>query len=429
MRRPGQIYAFGDFRLDATRRTLSSRANGRAVPLSTPVFDTLLHLVEHAGEVVERAALLAAVWPHVTVVENSVSQSISALRHALGDDAAAPSYVSTVSGRGYRFVAEVINEDAALRDPEGYQLYVLGWSAMSRPGGKNLEAALDYFQRAVVLDPEFALAHTCIADCYTMLCVHSLRPVEEAVSKARLAADRAMEIDPNLPEVHVVRANLQVIAEQDHVAAYKTLLHAVALDPLCFSAHRYLGLNRLSCGAFDEALAALRRAQAIQPLALYVNGNIGMVLHFAGRYEEAVAQFELTLRMDPEFEVPRVFLGFSLLQLGQFERAIAELDRAPKTLQGHRSYLAVAWALSGKLEAARATLTGLLKNPVVRPFDAAQIYAALGEDEESLIWLERAVEARVFGFFAVDPLFRGLREHPRFLALVDRLHLRAPVRA
>ena len=425
MRRPGQTYSFGDFRLDTARRALLSRADGRPVLLSPPVFDTLLYLVEHAGELVERASLLEAVWPHVTVVGNSVSQSVSALRRALDDDAAIPRYVSTVSGRGYRFVAEVINEDAILHDPEAYQLYVLGWSAMSRPGGKNLEAALEYFQRAVARDPEFALAHACIADCYTMLCVHSLRPVEEVVSKARLAADRAMQIDPGLPEVHVARANLQVIVEQDHAAAFKTLLHAVALDPFCFSAHRYLGLNRLSCGVFDEALAALRRAQAIQPLALYVNGNIGMVLHFAGRYEEAVAQLELTLRIDPEFEVPRVFLGFSLLQLGQFERAIAELERAPKTLQGHRSYLAVAWALSGRPEAARATLAGLLKNPVVRPFDAAQIHAVLGEDEESLIWLERAVEARVFGFFAVDPLFRGLREHPKFQALVERLNLRA----
>jgi DNA-binding winged helix-turn-helix (wHTH) protein/Flp pilus assembly protein TadD len=425
MRRPGQIYAFGDFRLDTARRALLSRSNGRTLPLAPPVFDTLLHLVKQAGQLVERDALLAAVWPHVTVVGNSVSQSISAIRHALGDDPAAPRYVSTVSGRGYRFIAEVINEDAVLRDPEAYQLYVLGWSTMSRPGGKNLEAALDYFQQAAVRDPQFALAHACIADCYTMLCVHSLRSVEDAVPKARLAAQQAMEIDPSLAEVHVVHANLQAFVEQDHVASFRTLSHAIVLDPFCFSAHRSLGLNRLSCGAFDEALAALRRAQAIQPLATYVNANIGMVLYFAGRYEEAVTQCELTLRMDPEFELPRVGLGYSLLQLGQFERAITELERAPKTLQGHTAYLAVGWALSGKLEAARATLTGLLKNPVVRPFDIAQLHAALGYDEEALTWLERAVEARTFGFFAVDPIFRGLRGHPRFQALTERLGLRA----
>ena len=103
MRRLGQVYVFGDFRLDAARRTLSSREDGRAVPLSTPVFDTLLYLVENAGALVERTALLAAVWPHVTVVENSVNQTVSALRRALGDDPASPRYVLTVYGVGYRF--------------------------------------------------------------------------------------------------------------------------------------------------------------------------------------------------------------------------------------------------------------------------------------------------------------------------------------
>jgi tetratricopeptide (TPR) repeat protein len=214
-----------------------------------------------------------------------------------------------------------------------------------------------------------------------------------------------------------------VLAERDNVAAFKTLTYAVALDPLCFSAYRYLGLNRLSCGAFDEALTALRRAQAIQPLALYVNGNIGMVLYFSGRYEEAVAQLELTLRIDPDFELALVFLGYALLRLGQFERAIAELERAPKTLQGHASYLAVAWALSGRPQAAKAALIELLNKPNVPPFDAASIHAALGENEEALNWLERAVEARTFAFFAVDPLFHNLHGQPRFQALVERLRL------
>ena len=107
MRRLGQTYAFGGFRLDSNRRILSLQAGGQTIPLATPVFDTLLYLIEHAGELVERKALLAAVWPHVTVVDNSVNQTISALRRALGDDADAPRFVSTVAGRGYRFLAHV----------------------------------------------------------------------------------------------------------------------------------------------------------------------------------------------------------------------------------------------------------------------------------------------------------------------------------
>jgi DNA-binding winged helix-turn-helix (wHTH) protein/Flp pilus assembly protein TadD len=425
MRRLGQAYVFGDFRLDTARRALSARGNGRAIPLSIPVFDTLLYLIENAGELVERTALLAAVWPHVTVVENSVNQTVSALRRALGDDPASPCYVLTVPGRGYRFIAEVTAGDSVTRNPEAYQYYVAGWSALTRPGGENLEDALDYLERAVACDPEFGLAHACIADCYTMLCVHGLRPADEAIPKAHLAAQRAMEADPDLPEAYVACANLQEIAEQDFAAALERLAHAIALDPLCFSAQRYLGLHLINCGKFDEALAALRKAQAIQPLALYVSGNIGMALYFSGRYEEAITQFELTLRTDPEFEVARVFLGRSLLRLGQLERAIAEFERATKGTLGRASDLAVAWAVAGRPDAARSEFIALLKNAKIQPFDMANIHAALGEDEEALTWLERAVEARSFGFFPVDPVFRHLRNQPRFIALVDRLRIRA----
>src|SRR5258707_15420717 len=126
MRRLGQTYTFGGFRLDTNRRILSSQADGQTIPLSTPVFDTLLCLIEHAGELVERKALLAAVWPHVTVVENSVNQTISALRRTLGDDADAPRFVSTVAGRGYRFLVPVIPEEAATRSAEAYQFYAAG---------------------------------------------------------------------------------------------------------------------------------------------------------------------------------------------------------------------------------------------------------------------------------------------------------------
>ncbi len=107
MRRPGQTYAFGDFRLDPHRRFLSSRTSRQAAPLSAAAFDTLVQLVEQAGTVVDRVALLEAVWPHATVVDNSVNQAVAAVRRALGDDPARPRYVATVPGRGYRFIAEV----------------------------------------------------------------------------------------------------------------------------------------------------------------------------------------------------------------------------------------------------------------------------------------------------------------------------------
>jgi tetratricopeptide (TPR) repeat protein len=268
------------------------------------------------------------------------------------------------------------------------------------------------------------LAHAHLADGYAMACVHGLMPAREAIPLLRQAADCAMKADPSLPEAHVARARVQELAEQDFAAALAILDHAIALDPLCFTAYRYQGIYLINFGRFDEALVALRKAQTIQPLAVYISSNIGMVLYYARRYPEALAQFELILRMDPNQELARAFLGRTLLQMDDAPRAIHELEQGTKTLRAHASNLPVAWAIAGQTDRARAALPEILANPKLYAFDPARIHAVLGEHEEALDWLERCVTAHTLGMFSVDPNFWSLHGHPRFRALADRFGFR-----
>jgi DNA-binding winged helix-turn-helix (wHTH) protein len=109
-------YEFDSFRLDARRRLLLSRHTGQTIPLTTKAFDTLVYLVERAGNVVGKSVLLTAVWPNVRVEENSLSQCISALRRALGEDPSDHRFIVTAPGRGYRFIADVVIVEAPTRD-------------------------------------------------------------------------------------------------------------------------------------------------------------------------------------------------------------------------------------------------------------------------------------------------------------------------
>jgi TolB-like protein len=111
------MYEFGGFRLDPIKRTLHSKASGKPTPLSPRVFDTLLYLVEHRGEVLEKATLLKAIWPKVVVEENSLNQSISTLRRVLGESPGEHRFIVTVPGRGYRFVADVQSLDTVSNAP------------------------------------------------------------------------------------------------------------------------------------------------------------------------------------------------------------------------------------------------------------------------------------------------------------------------
>src|SRR5262249_6098182 len=162
------------------------------------------------------------------------------------------------------------------------------------------------------------LAQVCLAETHMLLGSHGVRPPHVAIPLARAAALAALKSDPLSAEAHALLGQLVFGYDHDKARAAALMARALELDPGCFMAYRFLGIQMASQGRVEEALAALRRAQAIEPLAVNINGNIGMVLYFAGRFEEAIVQLEHTLRMDDSWLVARSTLGRSYLCLGRF---------------------------------------------------------------------------------------------------------------
>jgi DNA-binding winged helix-turn-helix (wHTH) protein/Tfp pilus assembly protein PilF len=425
MRCPGQIYAFGDFRLDPRRRILSSRKTGEAIALPASAFDMLVRLVEQAGQLITRQSLLSSIWSHATVVDNSVNQAVVTIRQALGDDPARPTYVETVRGRGYRFTAEVRTEGPADRDPQIYQLYVAGWAALTRPGPGTLETALGYFEQAVARDPDFSLAMVCLSETYMLLGSHGVRPPQPAFAQARAAVDAALKSDPLSAEAHAMLSQLVLAYDHDIQRAESLMARAFELDPTCFIAHRFFGLQLAAQGRVDEGLAILRRAQTIEPLAVHINGNIGMAHYLAGKFEDAVVQLEHTLRLDENWVVGRSTLGRSYLCLGQFDRALELFERHNGMARGRIPDLAIACALSGRIEDAGRELARMTQRPegeYISPIHFVMIHAALGDYDTALGWVDRVIEERVnTGFIAFEPLLRGLRKDPRVIQRLERI--------
>jgi serine/threonine-protein kinase len=241
--------------------------------------------------------------------------------------------------------------------------------------------------------------------------------------KALAAGARALAADPDLPDAQAVMTNLRAIND-GYQAGGESLRRLAERHPSCFWAQRYLGLWLMHTGDQRAAIEVLRRAQVIEPLAVHNSGNIGMALYFDSRFADAIDQLEITLRMDPAFGFARMFLGRSRLLLGQADRAIDEFERMPSTTMAPRVEVAVAWALSERTDSARAVLAELKQMSAARAFEVATLHAALGDQDEALTWLERAIDQGSFGFF-VDPLFHALRDTPRFRALTARIRLSA----
>jgi serine/threonine-protein kinase len=557
------VYEFGSFVLEARRRLLVSRSTRQVIPLPATAVQALFYLVDHAGEVVTKEALLQAVWPDVNVEENSLAQCISTLRRAFGERPSDCRFIATVPGRGYRFIANVVATESrsepsiavlpfkplgdadihdalqlgmsealirkigslrrvnvkplssvgrygglqqdpadagrelgadivvdgsvqrhgdrlriavrlvdvasghqlwsdrfdgeftdifviqdtiaeraagalieelsmadrrALRrhpteDAGAYQAYVVGWAALTRPGSQNLETALRSLQDAIARDPGFALAHTRLAHCYTLLGIFDVLSPCDVLPKALEATRRALELDPELAEAHAQRVHVEVMCGNFEDAEHG-FRRALEINPRLSVAHHWMGLVRLSNGQIEEALASVQRAQELEPLALILSANIGMIYYYARRYEDAVAQLQATLEMDASFDHARSYLGRTYLRMGDIDRALEEFLRRTNTTIGSAADVAAAHALAGRRDEALIELHRLLdvaRERYVSPYDVTTVYVALGDTRAALDWLERTW---ALPFVDLDPALDALREQPEFRPIVDRVMTR-----
>ena len=429
----GPVLSFGGFRLDPQRRQLISQATDQVIPLSGRAFEALLYLAGRPGVMVTKADLMRAVWSDVTVEDNSLTQCISAVRRALGEAPGEHRFIVTEAGRGYRFVAAVdggqtppASRGRRSDNPQANQLFVSGWSALTRPGAGNLERGLRQLERAVLIDPNFALAHVCIADGYALLGVFGVAAPHEVFPLARRAVLTALELDDRFADAHAELGHILAMYDLDRPGAEAAYRRALALAPDSVLAHHYMGLYMI-CGArFDEALTHLRRAQAIEPLAANLSANIGMAHYYAGRYHEAIAQLEATLELDPEFAHARALLGRCRLRLGDIEGALAQFEWPSSATIGSAADIPAALALAGRTAESAERLDAMIAARNVRyvsAFDIATVYSAHANRGAALDWLEIAVEerAQTICYLHVDPAFKWLRAEPRVLQILQRL--------
>ncbi len=227
---PGSnFYRFGPFRLDVTERVLLRE--GQLVHMPPKAFLALLVLVRNSGHVVDKDALLEKLWPDQDVEENNLAQNIFIVRRALGEASGSPKYIETIPRRGYRFIAAVteISSVATVtkkdrqptkrytENPEAYQAYLKGRYAWSKHTREGLNQAIEHFQRAIDLDPAYALTSAALVDCHLRVATNYLPPTEALPETAN--AIKIGQMDNSSPEVQALikmRCKLdQIIAERE----------------------------------------------------------------------------------------------------------------------------------------------------------------------------------------------------------------------
>jgi TolB-like protein/Flp pilus assembly protein TadD len=311
---------------------------------------------------------------------------------------------------------------------EAYTLYLRGryfWDR--RPGG--LTKALDYFEKALDIDPKYALAHAGVADCFMPLGFFGYLPPREAWPKAKAAAMRALELDGDLAEAHASLGYAKVCYDWDPLAAEKDFKQAIELNPGYAPAYYWYALVFVVLERFEEAVVQHERALEVDPLSVFANAQFGWTLVGTRQFGRAREQLQRTLELDPDLALAHWLLGWGYGMEGGFEDSIRHLQKACELSEGSPWFMAhLGWAYgaSGRAEEARAVLSDLRERrskQFVPSLHFAVVHMGLGETGEALDWLERAYEERDMwmAFLKLDAKFDPLRTEPRFTALLEKV--------
>jgi len=311
-----------------------------------------------------------------------------------------------------------------------YDLYLKGRLLWSKRGGENLRQGIAFYEQAIALDPNYALAYAGLAEAYVVLPFYTATAPSEAFPKAKIAALKALQLNDKLAEAHTGFARV-LWYDFDMLGSISEFQRAIALNPNYATAHQWYGRAPLAAlGRFDEAIAEGKRAIELDPLSPIINADLGYTMINARRYGEAIAQLRQTLEIDPTFYYAHYTLGMALQVKGDLPAAIAEYTKAQQLTDNNlraRVLLTAAKAQSGDKEAAvqmLAELEELSRNRNVRAFWRALLHLSLGNREEAVRWLEQGVvghEDMDVNFIKVDPLLDPLRGDPRFEALVQKV--------
>ncbi len=317
---------------------------------------------------------------------------------------------------------------------QAYNLYLKGryfWNKRTKDGMKEAE---DYFNAAIDLDGNYALAWAGLADCYFMtvdyMYVTSKDSIRDYKQKAKDAAIKALEFDPSLSEALATLAYIKLNFEWDWNGALEDFEKAIELNPHYGTAHQWYANLLTVLNQHDKAVAEAKLARQIDPLSPIINRNVARRLYFAHKYEQAIEASLNALRIKPDFFPSLWTLSLSYLQNKNYSGAIQEMQKAVKYSGDDyfvKALLGYVYGTAGEQEEAKVILNELIETSKYKKIPAiafAVIYIGLGENDIAMDWLEKAYEERTnhLIYLNSNPIYDPIRSESRFIELVKKMN-------
>jgi serine/threonine protein kinase/tetratricopeptide (TPR) repeat protein len=307
------------------------------------------------------------------------------------------------------------------------EAYLLGRYHSDRYNEDDLRQAVEQFEKAIQLQPDYAPAYAGLANAWQKRGMFGTIGFHNADAPAHQAARKALDLDGSLAAAHSAQGELLMVYDWDWAGAEKEIRRAVELDPNSLESRGTLGDLMTVLGRFPEALEQRERTVALDPLSAPAQSSYGRTLYRARRYDEAIPHLRRAIELDPRAGVNSARLADVFEKTGKLQEAILirhqAVERSPDNSY-YLSSLARAYALAGNYREARTWLAKANRAKVPNAASIALAYFALGEKDRGFEWLTKAVDDRAFVmFWKIDPTFDSVRSDRRFQALVARLKI------
>jgi TolB-like protein/Tfp pilus assembly protein PilF len=313
-------------------------------------------------------------------------------------------------------------------DPQAYQLYLKGQFLLNKATQESQKQGAEYFRQAIDIDPNFAEAYSSMADAYTILgtTFNAQMSTDEAMRNARAAAEKALQLDPNLSKAYTSLAWIEFRFDWNWEAAETNFKKSIELDPKNAHAHQWFGEFLASMRRYDESIAEHRTAGDLEPFSVIITWNLGKALFDAHRDDEAIAALNKSLEIDNNF--PRTYRFLSVLyeEKGMMKDAFEAFLKQPEIASLPPDQLAELRTIFETKGIAAARRKGAERYLAVAATSAQKAvgYAALGEKQLALDWLEKACDERSGTLVGLnsDRLWDAVRNEPRFQDLIRRMN-------
>jgi tetratricopeptide (TPR) repeat protein len=310
-------------------------------------------------------------------------------------------------------------------DAEAHRLYLQARHFIGRHTRDDTTKGIEYLKRALDRDPAFALAWVELSGAYTNEVGQGWATPAEGVARARQAAARALELEPELAQGHAQMGWIQMTYDWDWRGAEASYGKALALAPADGFVLRRAGWLAANFGRVEEAIRLYRSAIEQDALSAATYHSLGMALDAADRPSEGEEAYRKVLELSPHRTAAHAILALNLLAQGRLDEALAEARREPEGW-ARRWGMAIVHHAAGREAEADAALRDLIaKDAEGAAYNIGQVYAARGESDSAFEWFERAYIQRDPGLTEMKalPLLRPLHADPRWSAFLRKMQL------